>query len=91
MSAAIRYRPPGPISKAFMLSDAFVRGIRGPFGSGKSTACVFEIMRRAREQPAGFDGVRRSRWAILRNTYPELRTTTIKTWHQWFPESLGDW
>ena len=91
MSATIRYRPPGPVSKAFMLSDAFVRGIRGPFGSGKSTACVFEIMRRAREQPAGFDGVRRSRWAILRNTYPELRTTTIKTWHQWFPESLGDW
>ena len=82
MSApTIRYRPPGPVSKAFMLDDSFVRGIRGPFGSGKSTACVFEIMRRAREQPPGFDGVRRSRWAILRNTYPELRTTTIKTWH----------
>lgn len=74
-----------------MTSDAFVRGIRGPFGSGKSTVCVMEIMRRAQLQPVGFDGKRRSRWAVIRNTYPELRTTTIKTWHQWFPPSLGHW
>lgn len=74
-----------------MTSDAFVRGIRGPFGSGKSTVCVMEIMRRAQLQPQGFDGKRRSRWAVIRNTYPELRTTTIKTWHQWFPPSLGHW
>ena len=74
-----------------MLSEAFVRGIRGPFGSGKSTACVMEIMRRAQQQPKGGDGKRRSRWAIVRNTYPELRTTTIKTWHQWFPTTLGRW
>lgn len=74
-----------------MISDAFVRGIRGPFGSGKSTACVMEIMRRAQQQPKGGDGKRRSRWAIVRNTYPELRTTTIKTWHQWFPPTLGRW
>lgn len=90
-SETIRYKPPGPQSRAFMRSDAFVRGIRGPFGSGKSTACCFEIMRRARVQPQGNDGVRRSRWAIIRNTYPELRTTTIKTWHQWFPPTLGNW
>ncbi|MBK9075524.1 MAG: TerL [Flavobacteriales bacterium] len=90
-AAHIRYRPPGPQSRAFMLSEAFFRGIRGPFGSGKSTACCFEIMRRAHAQPPGFDGIRRSRWAIIRNTYPELRTTTIKTWHQWFPETMGEW
>lgn len=74
-----------------MTSDAFVRGIRGPFGSGKSTVCVMEIMRRAQLQPQGNDGRRRSRWAVIRNTYPELQTTTIKTWHQWFPTSLGHW
>ncbi len=74
-----------------MLSDSFVRGIKGPFGSGKSTACCMEIMRRAKEQPPGADGIRRSRWAAIRNTYPELKTTTILTWHQWFPQSLGDW
>lgn len=91
MNTQITYRPPGPVSKAFMLSDAFFRGIMGPFGSGKSTACVMEILRRAQQQRIGADGKRRSRWAVVRNTYPELRTTTIKTFHQWVPPSIGRW
>lgn len=88
---AINYAPPGKVARAFMLSDAFFRGIMGPFGSGKSTACIMEILRRARQQEPGADAKRRSRWAIVRNTYPELRTTTIRTWHQWVPASLGRW
>lgn len=87
----INYQPPGPIAAAFMRSNAFVRGIKGPFGSGKSTACIMEIARRSRMQAKGKDGVRRTRWAIVRNTYPELKTTTIKSWHQWFPAELGTW
>lgn len=89
--SAVNYHPPGPQSKAFMKSDAFVRGIMGPYGSGKSTACVMEIIRRAQQQKPSKDGVRHSRWAVVRNTYPELKTTTIKTWHQWVPPSLGRW
>lgn len=85
------YRPSGAVSKAFMKSDAFVRGIMGPFGSGKSTACIYEILRRAAAQKQGSDGKRRSRWAIIRNTYPELRTTTIKSWHQHVPPQVGRW
>ncbi|MHB1222412.1 MAG: hypothetical protein ACYC0J_10490 [Gammaproteobacteria bacterium] len=41
---------------------------------------------RASQQEPGTDGVRRTRWAIIRNTYPELKATTIKTWTAWFPE-----
>lgn len=74
-----------------MKSDAFVRGLRGPVGSGKSTACVMEILRRAKQQQPGHDKIRRNRWAVIRNTYPELKTTTIKTWHQWVPAHLGRW
>jgi hypothetical protein len=91
MTTQITYRPPGPVSKGFMVSDAFFRGIMGPFGSGKSTVCVMEVLRRAKQQKIGVDGKRRSRWAVVRNTYPELRTTTIKTWHQWVPPSIGRW
>ena len=76
---AVNYHPPGPVSRAFMKSEKFVRGIMGPYGSGKSTACVMEVIRRAQQQKAGTDGIRRSRWAVVRNTYPELKTTTIKT------------
>lgn len=87
----VNYSPPGPVSRAFMVSDAFFRGIMGPFGSGKSTACIMEIVRRAKQQRLGADGKRRSRWAIIRNTYPELKTTTIKSWHQWVPAQIGRW
>lgn len=87
----IVYEPPGPVSKAFLKSDAFVKGIMGPFGSGKSTVCVMEIIKRAKQQRVGSDGKRRSRWAVIRNTYPELKTTTIKTWHQWVSPALGRW
>lgn len=70
-----------------MLSDAFFRLIRGPVGSGKSAGCCIEIMRRCiAQEKSPIDGIRRSRWAVVRNTNPQLRTTTIKTWLDWFPE-----
>jgi len=80
------YKPDGKVLKAFMKDDMFFRGIRGPVGSGKSVACCVEVFRRALEQKPNKDGIRRSRWAIIRNTNPQLRTTTIKTWLDWFPE-----
>jgi len=71
----------------FHKSEAFVRQAIGPMGSGKSTAMVQEIFRRCREQaPWKSDGIRRSRWACIRNTYPDLLSTTLKTFLYWFPE-----
>jgi hypothetical protein len=68
----------------FHQSDAFVRGLMGPVGSGKSSACCVEILTRSLQQDPGPDGVRRSRWAAIRNSYGELKTTTLKTWQDWF-------
>lgn len=85
------YTSPGPVVDELLLSDAFVTGIRGPIGSGKSTACVMKVLRIANEQPVQKDGRRHSRILVVRNTYAELKTTTIKTWHQWVPETIGHW
>jgi hypothetical protein len=72
----------------FLNSDNFVRGIMGPVGSGKSYACCAEIFLRAVKQaPSPRDGIRHTRFAIIRNSYPELRTTTLKTWQEIFPEN----
>ena len=61
----------------------------GPVGSGKSYACCAEIFRRAVQQrPSPRDGVKYSRWAIVRNTHPMLRTTTLKTWLELLPEHV---
>ena len=84
-----KYKPDGDVLKSFMRDDTFFRGVRGPVGSGKSVGCCVEVFRRALAQEKGPDGRRRSRWAIIRNTNPQLKTTTIKTWLDWFPES--DW
>lgn len=70
-------------------SDELVRLIIGPIGSGKSVTCCMELMARAYAQLPNEQGVRRSRWAIIRNTYRELQDTTLKTWHDWFDERLG--
>lgn len=71
----------------FHNDDSFVRLLLGPVGCGKSVAGCLEIYSRAAQQPAGDDGIRRSRWAVIRNTYPELETTTIKTWISWYKEN----
>lgn len=91
MELEIEYAPPGPVAKAFLESSAFVKGIRGPFGSGKSTLCCADILDRAQAQAPGPDGIRRTRFACVRNTYPELKTTTIKTWHGIVPQNFGRW
>lgn len=86
-SAVFKYTAEPTLVK-FHRSKKRVRYIKGPWGSGKSTGCVFEILMRAmRQQPK--NGVRRSRWAIIRNTYPELKSTTIKTWERWVPTSVA--
>jgi len=85
----IKYSPPGKNAAKFHESDSFVRGLMGPVGSGKSSSCCVEIVARALRQRPSRDGIRRSRWLIIRNTYPELKSTTIKTWETWFPANVA--
>lgn len=85
----IAYQPPGSVAASFHQDDSFVRGLMGPVGSGKSSSCCVEIVARALRQEPSPDGVRRSRWLVIRNTYPELKSTTIKTWETWFPPNVS--
>ena len=83
----ITYTPP-PTAAQFMRHEALVRGLMGPVGSGKSSACCWEMFRRACVQLPGPDGVRRTRWLVVRNTYAELKHTTVKTFQSWFPPEV---
>jgi hypothetical protein len=84
MTLEINYTPP-PTGKKFMQSDAKMRVLMGPVGSGKSVTCSFEIIRRASGQLPDERGRRRSRWAVVRETARQLQDTTIKTFLDWFP------
>lgn len=90
MADAISYSPAGQTIEKFHADNSFVRVVLGPVGSSKSSACCLEVFTRACEQKA-YQGVRKSRWAGIRNTYPELKSTTIKTWMDWFPMAEMRW
>lgn len=71
----------------FVTSDRPVDVIQGPLGSGKTKALCVRIMRHAQEQiKSPIDGIRYTRFAIVRNTVPDLIRTTIRTWLETFPE-----
>lgn len=89
--SVLAYSPPGPIAAAFLQAPEFVTGLIGPYGSGKTTAAIMKGLQCSRRQPKDSQGRRRSRGAIVRNTYGELKTTTIKTWHEWVPVDMGRW
>ena len=83
----LKYDTAGPAASAFIKSRNYFVGLQGPVGSGKSTAAVMKILTMSMAQKPGPDGVARTRWAVLRNTYSELETTTMKTWTDWLPEN----
>ena len=76
----------------FMRSRKKIKVINGPVGSGKSVACLMSIARECQLQAPGPDGIRRSRWAIIRNTNQQLMDTVLKSFFQWFPDgAAGHW
>lgn len=77
-----------PTGAKLHASKKFVRGFMGPVGNGKSVACIKELLRLAADQYPNEDGIRKTRWAIIRNTTLELRSTTMNTWKQWIPEQV---
>lgn len=59
--------------------------IRGSVGSGKSSGCIMHCFLNAMKQAPDLDGVRRSKYAVIRASYPNLKSTTIDSWkNDWF-------
>ena len=89
MGIELDYKPAGPTLVRFHKSDQRRRLVMGPVGSGKSVCGCWETMLRAYAMPPCQDGVRRSRYAIIRNTFGDLERTTIKTWVDQFGDAFG--
>lgn len=89
MSQEIKYRAEPTLTMLHNDRGLVFQYVEGPFGSGKSSGIMMEIMMRAARQQPDSKKIRKSRWAIVRNTYPELKTTTIKTWQDWVPDAIA--
>jgi hypothetical protein len=72
-----------PTITTFFTDDSFVRFTLGPVGSGKTTAMMMELLRRCAEQSPGPDGIRRTRFAIVRNTLSQLKQTVLRDIEAW--------
>lgn len=72
----------------FHASNKVVRGFLGPVGNGKSVCCINEMHRLAVLQEPNCNGIRKTKWAIVRNTYDMLETTTLATFKQWIPQDV---
>lgn len=84
------YKPDGETLRQYLLGTQRYTFdcIQGPVMSGKSVASCMRLFKGMMEMEPEPDGVRRSRWLVTRNSYPDLEESTIKTWLQWFPEKV---
>lgn len=92
MSLIINYNLDAvPTVKAFLRSTKPYKLIIGPAGGGKSSGCVFHLFQTMCQQKPNSQGIRRTRYAIVRNTSKELHDTTKKTIDFWLPSNLYVW
>lgn len=77
-----------PIVSDYYLDNSFISLIIGPVGSGKTVGSIAKLDRLMYEQKESPDGIRYSRWAVVRNTYRELQDTTIKSFESFFGDLL---
>lgn len=95
------WQSPGPVSSGFMASTAKVDILNGPVGSGKTTTSLMKLLRTSCKQQIsltdtarGVDGgrwpVRKTRWCVVRDTYRQLWKTTMPSWFNRIPRSVGE-
>lgn len=81
------YQVPGPVAAAYIQSMGPIDLIRGPWGSGKTVASIFKIVRHAAvDFPVCRDGVVHVRTAAIRDTYREMAKTALASWLEAFPK-----
>ncbi len=81
----ISYEPVGSV-EPYTRSDAFQSFIVGPVGSTKTTGSIFKLLYEAQRIAPCRDGIRRSRFAVVRNTRQQLLDSTIKDFLKWLPD-----
>ncbi len=94
--AIINYKPAPTIRdfiRDYLPNQLFYNFIVGPLGSAKTTGALFKIaFMAALQEPSPIDKIRRTKVVVVRNTFPQLRDTTIASWSYWFKDGeAGTW
>jgi hypothetical protein len=91
VAAATEFRlgvPQYPVLNDFLRCRERVSAIMGPLGSGKTYCAITRILQQMTEQEPNAKGERPTRFLAVRNTFPDIMSTTLKDYLSVF-EGLG--
>jgi hypothetical protein len=74
-----------PTLAQYILLDTRVQLLLGPIGGGKTTGVLMKLLALCHQQRPNATGQRKTRWAVVRNTRPQLRDSVLKTVFDWLP------
>ncbi len=75
-----------------MASRAFIQGIQGPIGSGKTSCALMKFIHLAiAQRPSTKDGIRYFKACVVHQNYRQLWRSTIPSWWKWMPQDQGEW
>jgi hypothetical protein len=83
VNSAVTYKVPPTIETFMKDNTSAVKLIMGPWGSGKTTGCIMELLKRASEEYPDHKGVRQTRFVVVRNTSSQLRQTVLEDIKKW--------
>lgn len=76
---------PNPVQRQFIESRALADLFSSRMGEGKSTALAWAAFYHTRHNPG-------ASWAIIRDTWENIQSTTMKSFFEWFPPGVfGEW
>ncbi|WP_226019512.1 hypothetical protein [Novosphingobium sp. FKTRR1] len=83
----------GPKMDGMISSRAFIVGGMGPVGSGKTIGFSTKFQHHGARQRGTMNSagqlVRKARYAMIRDTYPNLDRNTIPSWNKVVPRNIG--
>lgn len=81
--ATLNYRPSPTAMDVHTDTLSDFKFIKGPVGGGKTSLAIMDVFFTALRQEPDWNNRRRTRWIVIRGTYPELKSTVIKTFEYW--------
>ena len=94
LARAISFDPAssiGPVAAAFFEDRSEASCIMGPIGSAKTSTALLKMFMIAIQQTPNEQGIRYTKFAVIRDTYRNLSNTTIPSWKSWVPEEIGEY
>lgn len=94
LAQAINFDPAtsiGPIAAAFFEDRSEASCIMGPIGSAKTSCGLLKMFMVAIQQQPNAQGIRYTKFIVIRDTYRNLSNTTIQSWKTWVPLEIGEY